>query len=165
VLKRELRRNPRQLLRSWYMFFFLLPRLPEWLVTRDGAAEVGRMLRGGSHVRAAFPWAETAPYRQAFLQPGAAAAALGYYRASLRRRPGPPGPRPRPIGAPTLILWGARDRFLGRETVAPEKMARFFAGEPPRARFIEEAGHFVQNEAPEAVNRALLEFLAGPAPG
>jgi pimeloyl-ACP methyl ester carboxylesterase len=161
VLKRELLRNPRQLLRSWYMFFFLIPRLPEWLVTRNGAVEVGRMLRGGSYVRAAFPWEDTAPYREAFLQPGAARAALGYYRASFRRRP-PGAPRPRPIRVPTLVVWGARDRFLCRETIAPEKMARFFAGAGPEVRFIEEAGHFVQNEAPEAVNRELLAFLRQP---
>jgi len=162
VLKRELARNPRQLLRSWYMFLFQIPRLPEWLLTRNGAAEVGRMLRGGSHRRDAFPWAETAPYREAFLQPGAARAALGYYRASFFGRAAG-GPRPRPIRAPTMILWGARDRFLGRETIEPAKMARLFAGAGPEISFIEGAGHFVQNEAPEAVNAALVAFLSRPS--
>ncbi len=161
ALRRELFRNPRQLLRSWYMLFFQIPLLPEWLLARDGAARVGRMLRGGAHVRAAFPWEETAPYRQAFREPGAARAALGYYRAAFRGRKG--GPRARPIAAPTLVVWGARDRFLGRETIAPAKMARFFAGAGPEIVFIEGAGHFVQNEAPEEVNRALLDFLSRPA--
>lgn len=162
VLRRELARNPRQLLRSWYMFLFQIPRLPEWLVTRNGAAEVGRMLRGGAHRREAFPWEETAPYRESFLQPGGARAALGYYRAAFRR--GPAGaPRPRPIQAPTLILWGACDRFLGRETIAPAKMARLFAGAGPEISFVEGAGHYVQNEAPEAVNAALVAFLSRPS--
>ncbi|HSB19408.1 MAG TPA: alpha/beta hydrolase [Anaeromyxobacteraceae bacterium] len=162
VLKRELVRNPRQLLRSWYMFLFQIPRLPEWLLTRNGAAEVGRMLRGGSHRRDAFPWEETAPYREAFLQPGAARAALGYYRAAFFRRAAG-GPRPRPIRAPAMILWGARDRFLGRETIEPAKMARLFAGAGPEISFVEGAGHYVQNEAPEAVNAALVAFLSRPS--
>ncbi len=161
VLAEELLRNPRQLLRSWYVFFFQLPWLPEWLLARDGARQVARALRGGSHVRGAFPAEELAVYREAFARPGAAGAALGYYRAALRgclelRREG----RRTPIGVPTLVLWGARDRFLGRETVDLAKMAPYFApGNVPSVRFLEEAGHYVQNEDPEGVNAELLSWL------
>jgi len=165
VLAEELAGNPRQLLRSAYMFFFQLPWLPEWLLTRNGAAAIGRALRGGSHARDAWPRDETDRYRQAFLLPGAARAALGYYRAILRqplsmRRDG----RARPVAAPTLFVWGARDRFLGRETVDPHKMAPYLApGNVPAIRFVEEAGHFVQNEAPEIVNAELIGWLGRAA--
>lgn len=166
VMAEELSRNPRQLRRSLYMLFFQLPWIPEWNLTRNGAAQVARALRGGSAVRQAWPREETDRYRQAFLQPGAARAALGYYRSAFRswggaRRDG----RKSPIAAPTLVLWGALDRFLGRELVDPAKMAPYFAaGNAPEVRFLEEAGHFVQNEAPERVNAALLEWLGAPAP-
>jgi pimeloyl-ACP methyl ester carboxylesterase len=158
ALARELRRNPRQLLRSSYMLLFQLPWLPEWLLSRRGGEAVGRALRGGSHVKAAFPWEATRPYREAFSEPGAARAALGYYRAAARGRS--TGPRPRPIAAPTLIVWGVRDRFLGIETVAPDRLAPYLAaGNVPRVVRVEGAGHFVQNEAPDEVNAALLAFL------
>ena len=166
VMEEQLLANPRQIRRSLYIFFFQLPWIPEWLLTRNGAARVARALRGGSAVRQAWPREETDRYRRAFLQPGAARAALGYYRAAFSgwgtaRRDG----RARPIGAPTLIVWGARDRFLGRETVEPRKMEPYFApGNVPLVRFVDEAGHFVQNEAPERVNAAILEWL-GPAAG
>src|SRR5574340_319434 len=65
VLARELRRNPRQLRRSAYMLLFQLPWLPEWLLTRHRAAAVARALRGGSHVRSAWPPEELERYRQA----------------------------------------------------------------------------------------------------
>lgn len=164
VMADALRRNPRQMARSWYMAFFQLPWIPEWILTRRGAEAVARALRGGSHRRESWTREELAHYRAAFLQPGAARGALGYYRAIFRsplalRRAG----RERPIAVPTLVLWGVRDRFLGRETVDRAEMAPYFApGTVPEIRFVEEAGHFVQNEAPERVNAELLDWL-GPA--
>jgi pimeloyl-ACP methyl ester carboxylesterase len=165
VMADELRGNLRQMIRSWYMLFFQVPALPEWILTRRGASAVGRSLRGGSHVREAWPREETAHYQRAMLEPGAARGALGYYRAifgdplSLRREG-----RAHPIAAPTLVVWGARDRFLGIETVEAEKMAPYLApGNRVEVTLVEEAGHFVQSEAPEAVNEALLRWL-GPAP-
>jgi pimeloyl-ACP methyl ester carboxylesterase len=166
VLARELRSNPRQALRSLYMLFFQLPWLPEWLLTRHGAAAVGRALRGGSFVRSAWPREETAHYQQAFLAPGAAAAALGYYRAAFRAsfRRGL-GKRTR-IAVPLLIIWGRQDRFLGLETVSRDRLAPWLApGNVAELRVLEDAGHFVQNEAPARVNEALLDWLgAASAP-
>lgn len=161
VLAEEIARNPQQLRRSAYVFLFQLPWLPEWILTRNGASAIARALRGGSHAREAWPREETDRYREAFLRPGAARAALGYYRAILRRplsmrRDG----RARPVAAPTLVVWGARDRFLGRETVDPARMAPYLApGNVPTIRFLEDAGHFVQNEAPALVNAELVGWL------
>jgi pimeloyl-ACP methyl ester carboxylesterase len=161
----ELRRNPRQLRRSLYMLFFQLPWLPEWLLSRDGGAAIGRALRGGSHVKGAFSWEATWPYRQAFSDPAAVKAALGYYRAAFRGwTGGGTAARGRPITAPTLVLWGREDRFVGVENCAGERLAPFFApGNAPEVRVIEGAGHFLQNEAPAEVNQALLRFLGSGA--
>lgn len=166
VLAEEILCNPRQLLRSWYIFAFQLPRLPEWLLTRQGARAIGQTLRGGSHVRQVWSRQETAPYQEAMLGPGAARAALGYYRAIFRRpletrRDG----RAHKISAPVLIVWGARDRFLGRETVAATKLAPYLAeGNRPELVFLEDAGHFVQNEDPVHVNQELLRWAATRTP-
>jgi epoxide hydrolase 4 len=166
VLVEELLRNPRQLGRSAYMFVAQLPLLPEWLLTRCRAAAVARALRGGSAIRSAWPDDELDRYRAACLRPGAARAALGYYRAAFRSPVGlRDEARRHPIAAPTLVVWGAKDRFLGLETIAPERLRPYFAaGNAPRVVLVEEAGHFVQNEAPERVNAAVLGWLvSGPA--
>jgi pimeloyl-ACP methyl ester carboxylesterase len=66
------------------------------------------------------------------------------------------------VVVPTLILWGVEDRFLGRELVAPEALRPTLAdGNVPEVVWIEDAGHFVQNEAPERVNAELVRWL-GP---
>ena len=161
----ELLRNPRQLVRSSYVFLYQLPWLPERLLSSNGGAAVARALRGGSAIRSAWPPDELDRYREAFLRPGVASASLGYYRA-LSRRPfvARAVARENPIAAPTLILWGLEDRFLGEELIAPEKLARWFApGTAPAIRRLDGVGHFVQNEAPERVNEHLLSWLAETA--
>lgn len=164
ALADELRHNPRQLRRSLYMLFFQLPWIPEWTLSRRGGERVGRILRGGSHVRTAFSWEATGPYRQAFSDPAAARAALGYYRAAFRgllRRGTPIAATPH-VTAPTLLLWGRHDRFLGLETLAPARLAPYFApGNDPSVQVVEGAGHFLQNEAPDEVSAALVRFLGG----
>jgi pimeloyl-ACP methyl ester carboxylesterase len=62
---------------------------------------------------------------------------------------------------PTLIIWGVHDQFLGRELVSPEVLLRSLAyGNVADVAWIETAGHFVQNEAPDEVNAALLDWVA-----
>src|SRR5262249_42468870 len=46
IFARALRTNLRQLRRSWYMFFFQLPRLPEWVLSRADFAALERGFRG-----------------------------------------------------------------------------------------------------------------------
>jgi epoxide hydrolase 4 len=130
----------------------------------NGAEVVARALVGGSHRRGVWPREELDAYRVAFARPGRAKAAIDWYRAAFRRalRPGRRRELP-PVAAPTLVLWGAEDRFLGRELATPERLRRALAdGNVPTVVLIEDAGHFVQNEAPERVNAELLRWL-GPA--
>ena len=156
VLARALTRSPAQLRKSWYMFFFQLPVLPERFV----AQHMPGTLVAGSHNRAAWNREALAPYAEAFATEADAHGPVNWYRGALRE--GLRGPRRRrtPIEAPVLIIWGVHDRFLGRELVAPEALLHTLAF-PATADVVEipDAGHFVQNEAPEAVNDALLAWL------
>jgi pimeloyl-ACP methyl ester carboxylesterase len=164
LLARELRTSLGQLRRSWYIAFFQLPWLPERRMTRDRAAVVARALIGGSHNRAAWSPEDVELYRAAFSRPGRAKAAIDWYRTAFRRSLVPHRRRPRPrISAPTLVLWGMADRFLSPALAERAKLSRVLApGNEPDIVLIEEAGHFVQNEAAERVNRELLRWL-GPA--
>jgi pimeloyl-ACP methyl ester carboxylesterase len=162
ALADAMRRSRAQLRKSWYILFFQLPWLPERRMAKDGAAVVARALVGGSHRRDAWPADEIEAYRAAFARPGRAKAAIDWYRAAFRPSLRGRAPRPR-IAAPTLILWGVEDRFLGRELVSPGALRRVLAdGNVPEVVFVQDAGHFLQNEAPDRVNEELVRWL-GPA--
>jgi pimeloyl-ACP methyl ester carboxylesterase len=149
---RALRRNVRQVLRSWYIFMMQLPWFPEWTARRANWAWVVRAMRASSRPGTFTP-EDFDRYRAAWSQPGAYHAMLNWYRASLRARP--PEPADLRIRVPTLLLWGARDKFLGRE-LAEASIAQCVDG---RMELIVEATHWVQHEEPGRVNRSLIEFL------
>ena len=153
VMRRYLRSSPRQLLRSWYVFFFQLPRLPERFLARDGFANLARAVRGGR--RGTCTDDDLALYREAWAQPGALTGMLNWYRAALR----PAGQRlPRlRVSVETLLLWGARDRFLGR-AMAEASAALCDHG---RLEVFDGATHWLQHDEADAVNDRLERFLKG----
>ncbi len=164
VMQQELLHSFRQLRRSWYMFLFQIPWLPEWALRRDGALVIGKTLRAASHVKAVWTPETTQPYRDNFMQPGVASAAVGYYRAALRSgRALARAAKAHPIAVPTLIIWGKEDPALGVQLLDEKKLAPWFApGNKPQIDLLEGIGHFVHVEAPERVNQALLAWLPKP---
>jgi pimeloyl-ACP methyl ester carboxylesterase len=162
VLMRErLLRNPSwvQLKKSWYFFFFLIPRVPEWLLTREDAGNVVRTLKASSIDRAHLSPDEVRPFRDAIQRPGTARAMVDWYRTVVSEGLKAPFSAPAydDINANTLLIWGMRDPALGFADVVPgtERYVRRF-----RIERVPDCGHFVQSERPEAVNRALAEFLS-----
>jgi pimeloyl-ACP methyl ester carboxylesterase len=152
---RELRHNPRQMLRSWYVGFFQLPRLPEWWLGRNRCRAVAELLRRTAVQSAAFEAADLEAYRLACSRPGALSAALGYYRALGRQGPRGLARSLRPIEAETLVIWGEQDVALVPELLTG--LERWV----PRLRLVRvpDSGHWVQLERPDLVNAALLDFL------
>lgn len=153
------RPSPGQLRRSWYMFFFQLPLLPEWLLQRNDGELVGRTLRAASSRREHFSEEEARPFRDAVQRPGAAAAMVGWYRTALRSGFLHPFREPTPgtIQADAMLVWGMKDPALlferlvpGTEAYAPKLVVR----EVP------DAGHFVHAEAPGPVNQLMKTFLS-----
>lgn len=156
VLVQALLRSPAQLRKSWYVFFFQLPVLPERFVSEN----MPRTLVAGSHNRDAWNRELLTPYAEAFATPADAHGPVNWYRAALRGALRHPRRRLRPIDVPVLVIWGMHDRFLGRELVSPEALLGTLAfGNTADVVEIDSAGHFVQNEAPDEVNRALLGWL------
>jgi epoxide hydrolase 4 len=151
-------RRPRQLAKSWYMFFFQLPWLPERLVR----AARWRSFRYGFEHDArpgAFTAQDIGRYLEAWSQPGAATAMINYYRAAFQTWRGAEA-RIRPISAPTLVIWGERDRHLGAELAEPDR-----ADVPNLERVVRlpDASHWVQHDEPERVGQLLVDFFAGEA--
>ncbi|GAC1316608.1 MAG: alpha/beta hydrolase [Thermoleophilaceae bacterium] len=155
-------RGPRQLAKSWYIVGFQLPWLPERLVG------LGRWwaLRRGFELDArpgAFTPQDVDRYVEAWSQPGAPRAMINYYRAAARRSPRRAKAQMRPVEAPTLVIWGERDRYIDPSLAEPDR-----ADVPNLERVIRlpDASHWVQHDDPDEVSRLLVEFFgAGPAAG
>jgi len=148
--------TPRQLLKSWYMFFFQLPWLPEAAIRAGNYLLLRQVLRTDPVRRDAFTSVDIERYVAAAAQPGALTGSINYYRALFRQNPQAAISQIRRIDAPVLVIWGEQDRYLGSELAQPDP--RWV----PQARVerLPNASHWVHLDQPEEVNRLLLEFLS-----
>jgi epoxide hydrolase 4 len=154
AMMREMR-TLKQLRKSWYVFAFQIPWLPEYLLGRKHANEIGRMLRGAALQKSAFPRDVTAIYQEVMSKPGSMKAAISYYRQLFRRLPFSFKSYEVRIDTPTLLIWGEQDIALGIElTTGLEQWVNTI-----QIKRIPDSGHWVQQEQPDQVNEYLLEFL------
>ncbi len=103
IMFRTLLRSWTQMRRSWYIFFFQLPRLPEASLRRHNWTNAIRALKGSAR-RGTFDDVDLAAYRVAWSQPGAITGMINWYRAAVRRQ----GKMSRlgRIATHTLMIWG-----------------------------------------------------------
>jgi len=149
-----LRRGPQQR-RSWYIAFFQLPWLPERWLGADGARAIRGAFRGMAVDKSRFPDAVLDVYAAAALRPGALTAMVNWYRAAVRHRAAMKLVNGGRVDVPVLIVWGEADTALGLETL--DDTDRYVAD--LTIRRLPGVSHWVQQEAPEAVNAILTEWL------
>ena len=152
--------NLDQIQRSWYMFFFQHP-LSDHIVSSNDMAFIDRL------------WAQWSPgfdgsvdvrhVKESLADPANLAAALGYYRATLGQGYRDPAlaeaqtaMQTETPSQPVLYLHGATDGCIGVE-LAHDADAR--KPENAKVMIIDDAGHFLQLEQPEQVNRAILDWV------
>ena len=134
-----------QLRKSWYIFFFQLPWLPEKLLGRDGARAIGQMMRNSTVDPRNFDDAACEVYRR------------NSYRA---RVVGGGLARQKALGYPlietkTLMVWGEDDVALSKATTyGTEEFVRDLT-----IRYLPRVSHWVQQEQPEIVNAMIRAFL------
>jgi len=154
---------PAQWWNSWYMSFFQLPWIPEWAIERNDWALL-KWLSSQWSQSFSLPEEEWANRRKTFETDGVKAAMLAYYRQNV---------------SPGVLLGFIPSEALQMSTVPVRTLA--MAGEldgcmdsrlfdktlleedfPAGLRIlqIENAGHFLHLDAPTAVNRALLDWIA-----
>src|SRR5919202_5732283 len=104
-------RTWRQLRKSWYIFFFQIPRLPEAILSAGDFSMVRRIFRSDPARTDAFMEEDIDWYIGALRVPGALTGAINYYRALFRRNPVKTRGSLKRIDAPVLVIWGERDRF------------------------------------------------------
>ena len=96
-------------------------------------------------------------YVEAWSQPGAAAGMINYYRASVRQSQKEAAAKLRPISAPTLVIWGERDSYLGSDLAEPD---RDDVPNLDRVERLPDASHWVHHDEAERVNQLLIDFFA-----
>ena len=150
---------PKQLLKSSYMFFFQIPRLPEKALGANDFAVLRAGFRRNPVRTGAIPEEDAERYVEALSRPGALTATINYYRALLRN-PSEMRALLRKIEAPTLVIWGEKDVFLSQELADPGPL---WVPDLRVERF-PNASHFVAEDRPDEVNALLLDFLRRPSP-
>jgi pimeloyl-ACP methyl ester carboxylesterase len=142
----------RQAFASWYVYFFQLPRIPEWyFLDRDGnASRLSTFMQSKSKQP---PEAADRDAR-AMAEPGVLTAALNWYRARS-----PLAPLMREVGdkitVPTMYVWSDGDNALLYK--GARDCGRYVNGE---YRFETLHGsHWMLDEQPDAVAELLLEWF------
>ncbi|HTX89638.1 MAG TPA: alpha/beta hydrolase [Anaerolineales bacterium] len=152
VMMRTLRSSPRQMLKSWYIGFFQIPGLADWVLQAHHFAALARMLRSSGKAKT-FSDSDLAEYRQAWEQPGALTAMINWYREIFRERSSRRSHVR--VRVPTLVLWGKHDVALSPE-MAQRSVELCDDGQ---LVYFENATHWVQHDEAEEVNRRLVVFF------
>lgn len=155
VMRRELKKW-RQFSKSWYIFFFQLPWLPEFLLSRGKAKGkgVGDLIERTSCNKERFGPEVRGVYNAAGHRDGAARAMVNYYRAVIRHRDSV-DIGDATVDVPTLMIWGEEDVALnihctdGTEEWVSDLTLKRLPG----------VSHWVQQDAPGTVNAILDEWL------
>lgn len=144
-----------QFLRSWYIFFFQLPWLPELMMRLNDYEGIAAGLLGkkmGVKDRTHVTKEDVEVYKYAISRPNALTSALNYYRNMWRE----PQFRVKTVACPTLVLWGEEDQALGKELntglelYVPRLHLKYFPG----------VSHWIGEEKPLEVAEAMRAFLA-----
>jgi pimeloyl-ACP methyl ester carboxylesterase len=143
--------NLEALQKSWYRILFQFKDIAEDLVQRNDWYLLREMLQGGGE--------DFDRYKADLSEPGALTAALNWYRANVpveRLIPAGAGPQFPPVAAPTMGVFGTADLYLTEAAMTGS--ASKVTG-PWRYERLVGVGHFIPLEAPDQLNRLLLDFL------
>ena len=147
----------RQMLKSWYIGLFQIPKVPELLAGIGDFALFEAALKSASPQ--AFGQRELQLYRRAWGRDGARTAMFNWYRAAARqtleRRKEESRAGESSITVPLQIIWGKNDVALDASLVEPSADI----ADEVNIHWFDDATHWVHRDEPEAVNELLVEFI------
>lgn len=144
-----------QLGRSWYVYAFQAPLLPEAAIGFWDFLPLRTLLPREAARPGAIDNDETRRMIAALAAPGALTAAINYYRALPWFGAIDAARQADHLDVPLLVLWGEQDPHLAKE------LATVDVRRAPHSRVVRfpDAGHWVHLDAPDRVTALLLEFL------
>ena len=150
----KLKGSPAQMLKSWYMFYFQIPFLPEFVLKIGRFAILKKILKASS-TRHAYDAEDFRLLEEAWREPGAIQAMVNYYRALLRnlRLPESDGT----LHLPVQILWGEKDLALSVQG-AHDSMRFLKNG---TLTLYPDATHWLAHDKPEEISRKLIDHALG----
>jgi len=148
----------RQLQKSWYVFFFQTPDVPEKVLSRNDYSFLKNMVKLSFVKKEALADEDLRLCAKTWSQPGALTAMMNYYRANMNpsilfSQKTITFPK---IAAPTLVIWGEQDAALSKDLIANTNE---FVKSSYFIKYLPNCGHWVQLEEPKLVNKYILEFL------
>jgi pimeloyl-ACP methyl ester carboxylesterase len=145
--------NPRQLLKSYYVFFFNFPySVVEYKITKDDFGFLSGALTIANNQ--SYSLYDLKEARKMWAYKGSAMATVKYYRANLGGTTGL-DPATQIVSAPTIILWGKNDIALEVECVY--ESIKFCAN--GKYEIFDNASHFIQHDIPELVNKRIHDYF------
>lgn len=149
VMRETVTSNLRQLMRSWYVGFFQIPFLPEWLSSLFNYRMLEKTMVKTAN-KGTFSRQEMLQYKSAWRNPGALKAMINWYRAYKYSQPAL-----KRIHLPTLIIWGVKDKTLIPQMAEKSSLLCSKA----KLIMIADATHWLHHEKPAKVNQLILNFL------
>jgi len=157
---------------GWHMLALNLPVVPELAFSLAGGPLVEAMIRRCTTVPDAIPEEAMQEYRSAFRTIEAQRNAFAYYRTVTRAylrhaarrsipsfvpfigRPSAPSREQRKVEVPTMVVWGAADPVLPVHLT--DDLDRHISD--LRLELLDGIGHFVPEEAPDALASLVADF-------
>lgn len=147
----------KQFLASWYMFFFQIPVLPEFLLRLNDYTALENALKNSTAEKEIFTAEEISEFKKAWSEPNALTSMLNYYRANVLKRFFTTSTDTGKIKVPTVFIYGEQDKAILPETV--KNISEMIEADYQEFH-VPTSGHWVQQEAPEVVTEILRKFLA-----
>lgn len=137
---------------SWYIFYFKMPMLPEFKFSlRDYEAF---LMFGSNKLNKNFTEEDLEAYKYTFSKPRALTGPINYYRRNVTLFEERRSPKIANY-APGLFILGELDPYISKSS------GHHMQNQFQNLRFerVQDANHFVQQNAPEKTNALIREFL------
>lgn len=143
----------KQFFKSWYIYFFQIPRLPEQLISRNNLSMLANsMLK--TAVPGTFSAEDMSHYREAWSK--GISPMINWYRAMLSSKLFKiTASGKHQIRKPLLLIWGKQDAALSFELAPPSLDFCVNA----RLKTYEDATHWIHHEKAQSFNEDILAFL------
>lgn len=139
-----------QFKKSWYMYFFQVPFVPEFVFRSFDLKFFNALFKSVKNNEITAEVVEA--YKYTFSQPGAFTGPINYYRAAFSSSSRPCKTK---IKMPTLVIWGDPDMAL--DTELAELSGEYATN--LTVKIIHDSNHFVLFDRPKEFNKAVREFL------